>query len=136
MVYAPARGGAERSRNLMVERVLVTGLGAITPLGLDMPSTWSAMLRGVSGVVRTSHFDTTDFPSKIAAEVDGFDPAAALGSKVARRTSRVTQFSLVAAREAIADAGLHLPGADPYRVGCVIGVSGTAVEGVTDPVTR
>src|SRR5438477_9878621 len=120
----------------MAERVLITGLGAITPLGLDMPSTWAAMLRGQSGVVRISRFDTAKFPSKIAAEVQGFDPAVVLGPKVARRTSRVSQFSIVAAREAVADARLRPAAEDPYRVGCLIGVSGTAVEGVTDLVMR
>src|SRR5579884_41267 len=120
----------------MPERVLITGLGAVTPLGLDLPTTWSAMLRGQSGVVAVTRFDTTGFPSRIAGEVAGFDPAALLGPKLARRTSRVTQFALVAAQEAVRDAGLNLADEDPYRIGVLIGVSGSALEGTTDAVIR
>ncbi len=94
------------------------------------------MLRGQSGVVAVTRFDTTGFPSRIAGEVAGFDPAALLGPKLARRTSRVTQFALVAAQEAVRDAGLNLADEDPYRIGVLIGVSGSALEGTTDAVIR
>ncbi len=120
----------------MVQRVLITGLGAVTPLGLDMPSTWQAMLRGESGVVAVTRFDTTGFPSRIAGEVTGFDSAALLGNKLARRTSRVTHLAMAAAQEAVRDAGLRMADEDPYRVGILVGVSGSALEGTTDAVIR
>src|SRR4051794_15562492 len=120
----------------MPERVLVTGLGAITPLGLDMRATWEAMLRGESGVAAVSRFDTTDFPSRIAGEIKGFDAGKALGPKLGRRTSRVTQYAIVSAYEALADAGLDMAREDPYRVGIVVGVSGSALEGTGEAVLK
>ena len=72
----------------MSKRVVVTGLGCVTPLGLDVASTWSAMLAGTSGVGSITHFDTTDFGVKIAAELKGFDASTVMSSKEARRIDR------------------------------------------------
>jgi 3-oxoacyl-[acyl-carrier-protein] synthase II len=94
--------------------VVVTGLGALTPLGLDVPSTWEALLAGRSGIGPITRFDASGLPTRIAGEVDGFDPVALLGEKRARRTARFSQLAVAAAREAVADAGLPaaaLPGA-------------------------
>ncbi len=89
-------------------RVVVTGLGAITPLGNDWRSTWDACREGRSGVGPLTRFDPSEYPVRIAGEVKGFDPAEALGRKEARRTSRYIQLGIVAAREAAADSGLDV----------------------------
>jgi 3-oxoacyl-[acyl-carrier-protein] synthase II len=87
---------------------VVTGLGALTPVGLDAPSTWRALVAGESGVGPITHFDASALPTRIAAEVKGFDPVDHLGPKRAHRTARFSQLAIVAAREAVADAGLEL----------------------------
>jgi len=88
------------------ERVVITGLGAVTPLGATWRDTWSGLVRGRSGVARITGFDAGGMPTQIAAEVKGFDPSAALSVKQLNRTSRASQFAIVAAREAVEDAGL------------------------------
>jgi 3-oxoacyl-[acyl-carrier-protein] synthase II len=110
---------------------VITGLGAVTPVGLDVPSTWQALLAGKSGVAPITLFDASDFPTRIAAEVKGFEGEALLGTKRFRRSARFSQLAVAAAREAFADAGLR-PGAgiesvaDHERVGVVVN---TAVPG-------
>jgi 3-oxoacyl-[acyl-carrier-protein] synthase II len=88
------------------ERVVVTGIGALTPLGNTAPATWEALLAGRSGVRTITAFDATGFTTSIAAEVKGFDPAGLLPVKRLNRSSRCTQLAIAAAREALADAGL------------------------------
>ena len=90
------------------KRVVITGMGAITPLGLDVQSTWEAARAGQSGIGLITLFDTTGFPTKIAGEVKGFDAVQAVGHKEARRSSRCIQLALVAAREAVVDSGLDV----------------------------
>jgi 3-oxoacyl-[acyl-carrier-protein] synthase II len=90
----------------MAESVVITGVGAVTPLGLDRESTWASLVAGRSGVGPITAFDTSRLPTKIAAEVKGFDPATVLEGKRLRRSARFTQFAIAAAREAVADAGL------------------------------
>ncbi len=113
---------------------VITGVGAITPLGLDVPSSWRALLAGESGVGPITHFDASALPTRIAAEVKGFDAEALLGTKRARRSARFSQMAVAAAREAFADAGFE-PGAgveqlaDYERVGVVVN---TAVPGVPE----
>lgn len=106
---------------MMKRRVVITGLGAITPVGHDIPTTWAAMVNGCSGVGWTSQFDTAGCAVKISAEVKDFDPRDHFGPKEARRLDRFTQFSLVAARQAVADAGLNLERTRRDRVGVYIG---------------
>ena len=89
-------------------RVVVTGMGAVTPLGADVESSWTACRQGRSGIVPISLVDVADMPTRIAGEVKGFDPAAHLGLKESRRTARCVAFGLVAAREAVADSGLDV----------------------------
>jgi 3-oxoacyl-[acyl-carrier-protein] synthase II len=111
-------------------RVVVTGLGAITPIGNDWHATWEACREGRSGVARLRSFDpeALQLPVQIAGEVKDFDPAEALGRKEARRTSRVIQLALVAAREATADSGLDIgPEADDIAVIVASGVGGLDV---------
>jgi 3-oxoacyl-[acyl-carrier-protein] synthase II len=87
-------------------RVVVTGLGAVTPLGNDVPSTWEGLVAGRSGVRRLEDLDPARVPSVIAGQVQGFDASAVLDRKELRRNDRVTQFALVAGREAMDSAGL------------------------------
>ena len=89
-------------------RVVITGMGAVTPLGLDVRRTWESCREGRSGIAAITLFDASGLPTRIAAEVKGFDPATAVGHKEARRTSRCIQLSLVAAREAVVDSGLDI----------------------------
>ena len=102
-------------------RVAVTGIGIVSPLGLDAPTTWSAALAGESGIDWISAFDTEGLPVRIAGEVKGFDPLAVASAKDARKLERNVLFALSAAREALADSGLDglrpEPGRDHLRLG-------------------
>ena len=101
-------------------RVVVTGMGAVTPLGPDVASTWAAMVAGRSGVAPITRFDARGLAVRIAAEVKGFEPEVHLGRKDARRVDRFAQLAVVAARQAVADSGLDV-GAEAERVGVVFG---------------
>ena len=101
-------------------RVVVTGMGAVTPLGPDVASTWAAMVAGRSGVAPITLFDAGGLAVRIAAEVKGFEPEAHFGRKDARRVDRFAQLAVVAARQAVADSGLDV-GAEAERVGVVFG---------------
>src|SRR2546428_2889881 len=89
-----------------MKRVVVTGVGAVTPVGLDAPSTWAAMLEGQSGVGTVTLFDASEFPVQIAGEVKGFDATGRIEPKELRRMASYAQLGLVAAQEAFTDAGL------------------------------
>jgi 3-oxoacyl-[acyl-carrier-protein] synthase II len=104
---------------------VVTGLGALTPLGRDVPTTWRRLLRGQSGIGPITSFDASGLATRIAGEVTGFDAERLLGTKRARRTARFAQLAVAAAREAVADAGLEIA-VRPERVGVVLnsGVGG------------
>jgi 3-oxoacyl-[acyl-carrier-protein] synthase II len=103
-----------------MRRVVITGMGAVTPLGNDLPTTWERLLAGESGVDRIKAFDPSPFPVQIAAEVkDDYDPTGAAAPKELRKLDRNVLFALSAAKEAATDAGLN--GFDPERVGVVVG---------------
>ncbi len=108
-------------------RVVITGMGAISPLGHSVEESWGNLLAGNSGIGRITQFDASDMPSQIAGEVKDFDPKVYMDFKDARRMSRASQLAVAAARMAIADAGLpeHIPNAE--RTGVLIG---TAVGGI------
>ena len=114
-----------------MRRVVVTGLGAVTPLGNDVPSTWEAAVSGRSGIDFISTFDTSGFPVRIAAEVRDFDPAAVVGPKEARRLDRFVVLSVAAATEAIEDASLDGAYA-PDRVGVLFGSAIGGLIGITE----
>ncbi len=105
----------------MSTRVVVTGMGCVTPLGLDLSSTWAAMLRGESGVAPIAGFDTVDHVVKIAGECTGFDPTTIMNAKEARRIDRFIQLGMVAAHEAWADAGLTVTAENSERIGALAG---------------
>src|SRR6059058_2290928 len=108
-----------------MRRVVVTGLGAVTPLGNDARATWDAALAGRSGIDWIRAFDASDFPVRIAAEVKDFDPGRVVPAKEARRLERNVLLAVASAKEAVEDAGLD--GFDPTRVGIVLG---SAIGGV------
>jgi 3-oxoacyl-[acyl-carrier-protein] synthase II len=141
--------------------VVVTGFGAITPVGNDRESSWQALLAGRSGVAPITHFDADDFDVRIAAEVKGFDPSGLMSVKRRRRSARFSQLAVVAAREAAADAGLGVAGspgrptdgdradptyrqddqpaavlADPTRVGVVINAAVAGFDTVETATRR
>jgi 3-oxoacyl-[acyl-carrier-protein] synthase II len=108
-----------------VQRVVVTGLGAVSPLGNDVASTWEAAIAGRSGIDWIRSFDADGFPVRIAAEVKDFDGAGVVPPKEARRLERNVLLAVAASREAMGDAGLN--GFDPTRVGIVLG---SAIGGI------
>src|ERR671910_933862 len=107
-----------------MRRVVVTGLGAVTPIGNDAPSTWRAAVAGESGIDFIRSFDASGFPVRIAAEVKDFDPSTVASPKEVRKFDRNVLLGVAAAKEAVADSGLD--GFDPSRVGVVFG---TAIGG-------
>ncbi|HEX8975147.1 MAG TPA: beta-ketoacyl-ACP synthase II [Solirubrobacteraceae bacterium] len=108
---------------------LITGIGALTPLGNSAPETWRGLTTGRSGIGPITRFDAAGLPVRIAGEVRGFDPVAELGPKRARRTARFSQLAIAAAREAMRDARLTLSGAAAERAGVLIH---TAIGGLPE----
>ncbi|MSQ13632.1 MAG: beta-ketoacyl-[acyl-carrier-protein] synthase II [Dehalococcoidia bacterium] len=106
---------------MTTRRVVVTGIGMVTPLGLDTPSTWHALLAGKSGIAPITAFDPSGFETRIAGEVKGFDPTTVMDRKEARRTDRFTQFAIAASRQALGQASLKITQANAERVAVVIG---------------
>jgi 3-oxoacyl-[acyl-carrier-protein] synthase II len=102
-------------------RVVVTGLGLVSPLGIGVEESWTALVAGRSGVGPITLFDASTFPSRIAGEVKGFDPAKFMDRKEVRRNDRFIQFALAAADMAVKDAGLDMSKEDPTLVGCIVG---------------
>ncbi|HEY7200383.1 MAG TPA: beta-ketoacyl-ACP synthase II [Candidatus Dormibacteraeota bacterium] len=103
-----------------IPRVVVTGIGLVTPIGCDVETVWASLAEGRSGVGPITRFDAGGFPCRIAAEVRGFDPLDHLDRKTARHTSRYCQFAVAAARQALAHARLEPRELEPGRVGAVI----------------
>lgn len=110
----------------MRRRVVVTGLGALTPVGNDVATTWQALLEGKSGTAGITKFDASSFPVRFAAELKGFDPSEYMDRKEIKRADQYTHYAVAAAKQAMADAGLGNGDSryDPDRIGVVIG-SGT-----------
>jgi len=105
----------------MKRRVVVTGLGAISPIGNSVEEFWNGVKEEKIGFGPITHFDTTDYKCKLAAEVKDFDPAQYMDKKAARRMELFCQYAVAAAGEAIKDAGLDMEKEDPYMVGCNVG---------------
>ncbi|HEV8655127.1 MAG TPA: beta-ketoacyl-ACP synthase II [Candidatus Limnocylindria bacterium] len=116
---------------MSARRVVVTGVGAVTPLGLDVPTLWSALIAGRSGIRKITSFDTTAFETKIAGQVQDFDPTRYFDRKDARRADRFAQLAVAAATEAVADAKLDAT-TDRDRVGVSIATAAGGLESVID----
>ncbi len=112
----------------MRTRVVVSGMGAITPVGIGLEDTWKALLAGQSGVKSITSFDVSQFPTQFAATVEGFDPTRYLDFKEAKRMARFSQFATVATLEALQHAALDLCSEDRTRVGIEMG---TAIGGIS-----
>ncbi len=110
-------------------RAVITGLGAITPIGLDVPTFWASALAGKSGITTISGFDIEGHSVTIAGEIKDFDPGNWMDVKDAKRIDRFTQFSVAASVEAAADAALDFDALDPFRVGVIIG---TGIGGIIE----
>ena len=104
-----------------MKRVVITGIGAVTPVGKDAPSTWESICAGRHGITKIDRFGTEDLGVSVAALVKDFDPSSILDRKEQRRTDPYCQFALYAATEALRDCGSDLKDLDPYRVGVIIG---------------
>ena len=102
-------------------RVVVTGMGAITPIGNSVEEFWNGIKEGKTGFGPITYFDTADYRCKLAAEVKDFDPTQYMDKKSARRMEQFCQFAVAAAGQAITDAGLTMEQEDPYMVGCSVG---------------
>ena len=105
----------------MKKRVVITGLGAISPVGNTAAEFWQALLAGKSGIGPITRFDAAEYDAKIAGEVKGFEPTAFIDKKEARRMDRFTQFAIAAAKMALDDSGIDLEKADKSRIGSFVG---------------
>ena len=105
----------------MKKRVVVTGIGAVTPIGLTVEEFWSSLVDGKSGVDYITYFDTENFDTKFAAELKGFDPLNYMDRKLSQRTDPFTQYALAATDMAIVDSEINLDKIDKDRVGVVYG---------------
>src|SRR5215207_6207983 len=113
-----------------MRRVGITGLGAVTPIGLDAPSSWRSALAGESGIGFIQGFDTSGYPVRIAGEVKGFDPATVAPPKEGRRMDRNVLLALGAAQEAWRDSGLE--NIVPARTGVVVGSAIGGLPGIVE----
>ena len=105
----------------MKTRVVVTGMGAITPIGNDVESFWQGLKDKTVGIGPITYFDTTDYKCKLPAEVKGFDPKQYMDAKAARRMEAFSQFAVAASKEALEQSGIDMEKEDPYRVGVCVG---------------
>ena len=112
----------------MKRRVVITGVGAITPLGVGVEKGWQSLCQGKSGIGLVTRFDASDFRTRIAGEVNGFNPLDFMDRKLARRGSRFIHFALAAARMAIEDSGLTINASNGERVGVSIGTAMGGIE--------
>ena len=123
-----AEFNAHTNGNHSPTRVVITGLGAVTPLGLTTADTWASLLAGRSGIDHITRWDTSALGCTFAGEVRGFDPTDYMDRKEARRLDPFIQFALAATQQAVADAEIDFSAMPTHRAGCIIG---TAVGGIS-----
>jgi len=107
--------------NRQMRRVVVTGMGAVTPIGLNVKEFWTNALAGKSGIANITYFDTTQYDTKFGGELKGFDPLNYMDRKLAQRVDQYTQYALAASEEAIKDSALNLEAENKERIGVVFG---------------
>ena len=105
----------------MSRRVVVTGMGAITPIGLSVEEFWNSVKEGKTGFGPITRFDTENYKCKLAAEVKGFEGKNYMDPRTARRMELFSQYAVAATKEAIEDSGLNMEEEDPFRVGTSVG---------------
>ena len=120
----------------MKRRVVVTGLGAVTPIGNTVPEFWQGIREGRVGIGEITRFDTESFKVKLVAEVRDFDAAERMEPKAAKRMERFSQYAVAAAKEAFADADLHLEEEDPFRAGVIVGSGIGSLETVENEYAK
>lgn len=120
---------------MQLRRVVVTGLGALTPVGNSAPKTWEALVNGVNGIAPITAFDATNFKTQFAGEVKGFDISSMLDRKEARKLDRYSQFSVWVANEALQDSGLDLDKEDRSRVGVIWGSGMGGLQSLEEEVS-
>ncbi len=120
----------------MKRRVVVTGMGAITPIGNSVEEFWNSVKEGHVGIDKITKFDTTEYKVKLAAEVKGFVAKEHMDFKAAKRMEAFSQYAVAAAREAFEDAGLNMENEDPYRVGVIVGSGIGSLQRVEQEYTK
>lgn len=116
----------------MKKRVVITGMGAVTPIGIGVDSFWKSLLEGKSGIDKVTKFDVSNLPTQIAGEVKDFDPAQYMDKKEARRMDRYTQFAVAATKIALDDSGLDLEKTNKERIGVILGSGIGGMETLED----
>lgn len=116
----------------MKKRVVITGLGVVSSLGMDVETFWNALEEGKNGIKTVTRFDTTNFSTKVGAQIDDFDPTQYIDRKEAKRMDRFTQFAVVASQQAVTMSGLDFTKMDPYRAGVLIGSGVGGIETLED----
>jgi 3-oxoacyl-[acyl-carrier-protein] synthase II len=119
-----------------VKRVVVTGVGAITPLGIGAEAYWDGLVSGRSGIRYIEHFDTSDLEVKIGGEVHGFSPRDFMDFKSAKRMDRFAQFAVAASREAVEQSGLEITDDNRERIGVVVNTGGGGIPAIEQEVTN
>lgn len=117
-------------------RVVVTGMGAVTPIGIGIDNFWKSVKEQKTGFAPITYFDTTDYKVKLAAEVKDFDAKAYMDAKEARRMELFSQYAMAAAKEAIEDSKIEMEQEDPYRVGCAIGCGVGSLQAIEREYTK
>lgn len=121
---------------MQIKRVVVTGLGALTPIGNNIQEYWSGLVNGVSGAAPITYFDATKFKTRFACELKNFEVTDFINRKEARKMDRFTQYAMVASDEAIADSGLNSEDHDPDRIGVIWGSGIGGLETFQNEVTN
>ena len=119
-----------------MRRVVVTGLGAVTPIGLNTDDFWDAIKKNTVGIDTITSFDSSGYKAHLAAEVKGFNAADCMDFKASRRMEKFSQYAVAAAREALEDAGLDMAKEDPYRVGTAIGSGVGSLQAIEREYTK
>ena len=117
-----------------LKRVVVTGLGALTPIGNTIPDFWNSIITGVSGANPITHFNPEKFKTKFACELKGFNVHDFIEPKDARKIDPCTQYALVASMEAIKDSGFSIESVDPERIGVILGTGAGGITTIIDPL--
>jgi len=125
-------GRDERGRR----RVVITGMGCITPLGLTVDETWAGLVAGRSGLGYVTRFDASNYPVRVVGEVHGFDPQNYMDFKAAKRMARFSQFAVAAAQMALADAGWTIPAEEAFSTGVIMGVGMGSLPDVEEAFDR
>lgn len=120
----------------MKKRVVVTGMGAITPIGNSVDAFWESVKQGKIGFDKISYFDASEYKCKLAAEVKDFNAADYMDKKAARRMEQFCQFAVAAAKEAMEDSGIDMEKEDAYRVGCAVGSGIGSIQAMEREYTR